>query len=138
MGVSVYWSLSVLCVFVCVRSNERTSKKPRYMSERGLLGKKGWLFQGRGWGCIFYKKMKCNLKYSTTKKVYKQKCFSVSIKNLNCRVKDEKLWGFTGKSNFQGKVHKKLIYRGEFHKKGGAWTFVDLRRGLVKKRGQCF
>ena len=49
-----------------------------------------------------------------TKQVYKQKCFSVTIKNLNSEiltknlvtfkrldeVKDEKLWGFTKKSNF--------------------------------------
>ena len=49
-----------------------------------------------------------------TKKVYKQKCFSVTIKNLNWeiltknvvtfkrwnRVKDDKLWGFTEKSHF--------------------------------------
>ena len=48
------------------------------------------------------------------KKFIKKKCFSVTIKNLNCEtltkilvtfkrqdgVKDEKLWGFTEKSNF--------------------------------------
>ena len=49
-----------------------------------------------------------------TKNVYKQKCFSVPIKNLNWEiltknlvtfkrrdgVKDEKLWGFLEKFNF--------------------------------------
>ena len=49
-----------------------------------------------------------------TKKAYKEKCFSATIKNLNCEiltkilvafkrwdgVKDEKLWGFTEKFNF--------------------------------------
>ena len=62
-----------------------------------------------------------------------QKCFSVTIKNLNCEtltkilvtfkrqdgVKDEKLWGFTEKSNFQGEVYEKPIYMGKLPKKGG-------------------
>ena len=33
MGVSVYWPQSVLCVFVCVMSDQSTSKKPHYMSQ---------------------------------------------------------------------------------------------------------
>ena len=45
MGVSVYWPLSVLCVFVsvcvsvcvCVRSNQITSKKPHYVSNLSKL-----------------------------------------------------------------------------------------------------
>ena len=42
MGVSVYWPLSVLCVFVClvcvcVRSNQSTSKKPYYVSDLSKL-----------------------------------------------------------------------------------------------------
>ena len=85
---------------LCVSDQMNVPAKNHDTCQKGLLGKKGWRFSGEGVGCIFYKKMKYNLKYSTTKKVYKQKCFSVSIKNLNCRVKDEKLWGFTGKSNF--------------------------------------
>ena len=38
MGVSVYWPLSVLCVFVRVISNESTSKKPHYVSDLSKLG----------------------------------------------------------------------------------------------------
>ena len=47
MGVSVYWSLSVLCVFVCmclcvgvwvsVRLNQSTSKKPHHVLELNKL-----------------------------------------------------------------------------------------------------
>ena len=53
MGVSVYWPLSVLCVFmclcvsvyvcvcvcvcVCARSNQSTSKKPHHVSELSKL-----------------------------------------------------------------------------------------------------
>ena len=41
MGVSVYWPLSVLCVLmcvsVCVRSNQSTSKKPHYGSDLSKL-----------------------------------------------------------------------------------------------------
>ena len=41
MGVSVYWTLSVLCVFVCVCvreiSNQSTSKKPHYVSDLSKL-----------------------------------------------------------------------------------------------------
>ena len=33
MGVSVYQPLSVLCVFVCVTSNQSTSKKSHYVSD---------------------------------------------------------------------------------------------------------
>ena len=33
MGESVYWLLSVLCVCLCVISNQRTNKKPHYMSD---------------------------------------------------------------------------------------------------------
>ena len=33
MDVSVYWLLSVLCVCLCVISNQRTNKKPHYMSD---------------------------------------------------------------------------------------------------------
>ena len=67
------------------------------------------------------------------KKFIKKKCFSVTIKNLNCEtltkilvtfkrqdgVKDEKLWGFTEKSNFQEEIHEKPIYMRELPKKGG-------------------
>ena len=44
----------------------------------GLLEKRGWLFSG-GQGCNFYTKKNnnLNLKYLTTKKVYKQKYFSL-------------------------------------------------------------
>ena len=33
MGVSLYWTLSVLCVFVCVISNHSTSKKLHHVSD---------------------------------------------------------------------------------------------------------
>ena len=48
--------------------------------------------------------------------------------------------GFTGKSIFWergGGGHKKTIYEGELHKKGGLGQFVDLREGAWQKRGQC-
>ena len=35
--VLVYWPLSVLCVFVCVMSNQSTSKKPHYLSNLSKL-----------------------------------------------------------------------------------------------------
>ena len=55
----------------------------------------GNFFQERGWGggggvAVFTKKINKNLKYLTTKKVYKQKCFSVTIKNLNCEILTKK------------------------------------------------
>ena len=43
MGVSVYWPLSVLlvfvcvCVFVCVISNHSTRKKPHYVSDQVMV-----------------------------------------------------------------------------------------------------
>ena len=40
MGVSVYWPQSVLCMFVCfvcVISNQNTSKKPHYVSDLSKL-----------------------------------------------------------------------------------------------------
>ena len=43
-----------------------------------LLGKRGWLFQE---GCNFHKKN--HFKYLMTKKVYRQKSFSVITKNSN-------------------------------------------------------
>ena len=107
IGVNTYLNVCVsllvpeCAVSLCVSDQMNVPAKNHDTCQKeGCWEKRGGVFQGRGWGCIFYKKMKYNLKYSTTKKVYKQKCFSVSIKNLNCRVKDEKLWGFTGKSNF--------------------------------------
>ena len=38
MGVSVYWSLCVLCVFacICVISNQNTSKKPQVLDPSEL------------------------------------------------------------------------------------------------------
>ena len=45
-------------------------------------------------GCNFYKKINCNLKYLTTKKVYKQKFFSVITKNLNWEILSNNLITF--------------------------------------------
>ena len=118
-----------MCVSVFVRSNQSTSKKTHGVSDLSKLivcthphpllwvesptGKEGMTFF-RGGGMQLLQKKKESLKYLTTKKVYKQKCVSVTIKNLDCEiltknlvtfkrwdeVKDEKLWGFTKKSLF--------------------------------------
>ena len=106
MGLRVYWPLSVLCVFVCVcvsvclcmfvRSNQSTSKKPHYVSDLSKVCTPPFCWRGLSLLPNF-------------------QCFSVTIKNLNWelkiltknlvtfkrwdRVKDEKLWGFTEKSN---------------------------------------
>ena len=37
------------------------------------------------------------------------------------------LQGFNEKSDFQGVVHKKTIFRGELSKNGGLGQFADLR-----------
>ena len=75
-----------------------------------------------------------------TKNVYKQKCFSgftVTIKNLNCEiltknlvtfkrwdlVKYGKLWGYTKKSNFYGKVHEKPMNREDLLINGALGSF---------------
>ena len=80
----------------------------------GVAGKEeGDLFQGV---TVFTKKMHKNLKCLLTKKVYKQKCFSVITKNLNweiltknfvtfkrwlgLRIKNFSIKGFTEKSDF--------------------------------------
>ena len=36
-GVSVYWPLSVLCVFVCVISNQSTNRKTHHVSDLSKL-----------------------------------------------------------------------------------------------------
>ena len=53
-------------------------------------------------------------------------------------LKDEKLWGFTKKSNFYWEVNEKPMYRGELPKKDGLGQFVDLRSCLTKKKRWCF
>ena len=49
----------------------------------GVAGKEGWPFLG---GCSFYVKNKLKLKTLNDKKNYKQKYFSVIIKNLNWEI----------------------------------------------------
>ena len=87
-----------------------------------LLGKRGDFFR-RGGGAVFTKR-------KSTKKVYKQKCFSVTIQNLNCEilsknlvtldgVMDEKSLGFTKNPTFRGRFTKNQCIGGELPKKGG-------------------
>ena len=83
----------MLCVFVCVRERDqnRVSAKKQItcqtlvnFSKRGLLEKMGCDFPaGGGGGRIVVFTKKTNLKYLTIKNVYKQKCFCITIKNLN-------------------------------------------------------
>ena len=63
MGVSVYWPLSALCVFVlmCVMLNQSTYKKPHYVSDLCKLHIKVLLvlrYQGSTCGNPYYHEAK--------------------------------------------------------------------------------
>ena len=54
---------------------------------------------------------------------------------------NEKLWGFTKKSNFfflGGGVHKKAKHRGELPTKKELGQCLDLREAWQKRGGWCF
>ena len=105
-----------------------------------LLGKRGWVTFFRG-GCSFYKKKIKPEILNDKKKIYKQKCFSVTINNLKWEIltknlvtfkrwdgfKDERLWGLMNQ-----------YIRGNCLKRGlDSWT-VCRYRGSWQKRGGCF
>ena len=76
----------MLLIFTCSLSLVLTGGKPpiEIFKKKGLTGSQfleGVTFSRGGGGFSFYIKINQNLKY-LTKKVYKQKCFSVITKNL--------------------------------------------------------
>ena len=109
----------------------------------GLLGKRGWFFQG---GCSFYIKNKLKNKLKLFSVITKNFNWEILIKNLVTfkswdRVKDKKFENYG--------VHWKILFLGGFTRNqyiggnclkggGGLGQFSDLRGSFPKKRGMVF
>ena len=96
----------------------------------GVAGKEGWPFLG---GCSFYVKNKLKLKTLNDKKNYKQKYFSVIIKNLNWEILSTNLVIF--KRSYRVKDEKILILCMEVHWKIWFLWGVHKKPYLPKKGG---